>query len=709
MTTAKKATKNKIAKEKTVEESIFDNFSPGVISKAFPVYASRKADKHAYDTLFARVTKLTPDENRVLKAILKEIDERCMYEWALPLDHTPEQREIIKKLSEKLPMGKLCDAVDKLYGIGYGLRPPFDYPGQCSYREKEVNQHYYRACYAFIRNHCNHLSKEHTNFFTEFFQKYPENNYGFLVLLAKYWYYHNRFAESSQHPDMNPYPSGKEFDDNWRLRNAFTNPTYDFIFGIENQRDYCKTENFFARGLMAITHFLYIGRNVGAKIISRKVTIDDPNGNIKTRFEGLEHDMRCYGKFEFTVRYEKLGKDLTVVIDRGDISLNTRGVSNAWRRIKESGFRNHVFMPENTDADPDVGYITDDNKRKLDKYRELIADLRNEMTEDMVTLMQVYESISDETRYGMNDNTRDLYKNGLSLAPRFMSLEEANKIVRDAGDKYRREKAEEKARQERRDREDRIERQKNQEFIAYCRSGVWKNNDCCRAPSINDEADDTESDGDDPDDDDEHDFEYYLTPIEKKRMEQGVPYNVFCCGIVFVCTWNLQLTAAAQYITDAFNVIENGWDVYRSKHAQLYVPDFITDDEGCTFNEFLAAKGYTEKQFFDKWLTFINPGLTGLDVASFPEAKAYLAAEHAGNPDAWVGILPEDKARFSKEEIIDNFRHAVYVRGIQHDAIKRGTPYTGELRNGTEEDIENYYKYRKEHRDCGFLGIQYGD
>ena len=173
MTTAKKATKNKIAKEKTVEESIFDNFSPGVISKAFPVYASRKADQHAYDTLFARVTKLTPDENRVLKAILKEIDERCMYEWALPLDHTPEQREIIKKLSEKLPMGKLCDAVDKLYGIGYGVRPPFDYPGQCSYREKEVNQHYYRACYAFIRNHCNHLSKEHTNFFTEFFPEIP--------------------------------------------------------------------------------------------------------------------------------------------------------------------------------------------------------------------------------------------------------------------------------------------------------------------------------------------------------------------------------------------------------------------------------------------------------------------------------------------------------------------------------------------------------
>ena len=703
--TVKKTAKTEVVKEKTTEENIFDNFSSDVISKAFPVFASKKADSLAFNTLFDRVTKLTPAENKVLKAIVKEIDERCMYEWALPLDHTPEQREIIKTLSEKLSMGDLCDAVAKLYGIGYPVTPPFGYAGRYSFKEKEVNQHYYRACYAFMRNHYNHLSKEHTNFFTDFFQKYPENNYGFLVLLAKYWYYRNRADTSRDFHGMNPYPSGKEFDDNWQLRFAFTDPSYDFIFGIENHSGYYETKNFFARCLIAITHFLHIGRNLGAKIISRKVTIDDPNGKIKTRFEGLDYDMDCYGKFEFTIRYEKIGKDLTVTINHGEISLNTKGVLNAWRRIKQSGLRDYVFMPENTTVDPDVKYITDINKQKLDEYRELIADLRAKMTGDMVTLMQVYESISDETRSGMSDSTRDLYKNGLSLAPQFMSLEEANRIVRDAGDTYRQRKAEEKARQEQQDRENEINRKKHNEFIAYCRSGEWRTNDYCRAPSIHD---DHEAESDD-DADDDHEFAYYLTPIEKQRMEEGVPYNVFCCGLVFVCTWNQMLTTAAQYITDAFNVIENGWDVYRSKHAQLYAPDFITDDEGCTFNEFLAVKGYTEKQFFDKWLTFINPGLTGLDVASFPEAKEYLAAEHAGNPDAWVGILPEDKARFSKEEIIDNFRHAVYVRGIQHDAIKLGTPYTGELRNGTEEDVENYHKFRKDHPDCRSLGIQYGD
>lgn len=706
-TTKKTANSKTVTKERTIEENIFENFPADVINKAFPVFASRKADENSYETLFTRVTKLTPAENRVFKAIVKEIDERCMYEWALPLDHTPEQREIIKSLSEKLPMGKFCDAVKKLYGIVCPISPPFKYPGQYSFKEKEVNQHYYRACYAFTRNNHNYVSKEHTNFLTELFRKYPEDNYGFLVLLAKYWYYHTKVAGARYYDGMNPYPSGKKFDDYWLLQQEFTYPSKDFIFGIENHRDYCETDNFFARSLMAITHFLHIGRNLDAKIISRKVTIDDPNGNLKTRFEGLNHDMNCYGKFEFTIRYKKLGKDLTVVINRGNISLDTSRVMNAWSKIKQSGLRDYVFMPENTEVDPDVTYLTDINKQKLDEYRKLIDNLHAEMTGDIVTLMQVYESISDNTRSGMDESTMDLYKNGLSLAPHFMSLEEANKKVRDAGNEYRKRKAEEKARQEQEDREERIRRQKDKEFIAYCRSGAWRDNDYCRAPSIQDEPE-VESEDDDIEEFDEHDFEYYLTPIEKKRMEDGVPYNIFCCGLVFVCSWNQMLTSAAQYITDAFDIIENGWEVYRSKHAQLYSPNELTGDEGCTFKEFLAIKGYTEKQFFDKWLTFINPKLTGMDVGSFPEAKAYLASQHSGNPDAWVGILPEDKARFSKDEIIDNFRNAVYVHGIQHDAIKRGTPYTRELRNGTEEDVNNYYKFRKENPVFHPIGVQYG-
>lgn len=466
-----------VIKEKTIEDNIFENFPADVINKAFPIFASQKADASLYETLFARATKLTPAETRVFKAIVKEIDERCMYEWALPLDHTPEQREIIKSLSEKLPMGKLCDAVEKLYGIGYSIRPPFEYPGQCLFKENEVNQHYYRACYAFTCNHYNHLSKDHTNFLTEFFQKYPEDNYGFLVLLAKYWYYHTKVAGGQYYHGMNPYPSGKKFDDNWMLQHEFTYPSRDFIFGIENHSNYRETDNFFARSLMAITHFLHIGRNLGAKIISRKVTIDDPNGNLKTRFEGLNHDMNCYGKFEFTIRYQKLEKDLTVVINRGNISLDTSGVMRAWSKIKQSGLRDYVFMLENTEVDPDVKYLTDINKQKLDEYRKLIDNLHAEMTGDIVTLMQVYESISDDTRSGMSESTMDLYKNGLSLAPHFMSLEEANMKVRDAGNEYRKRKAEERARQEQEDHEERIRRQKHDEFIAYCRSGAWRDND----------------------------------------------------------------------------------------------------------------------------------------------------------------------------------------------------------------------------------------
>ena len=178
----------------------------------------------------------------------------------------------------------------------------------------------------------------------------------------------------------------------------------------------------------------------------------------------------------------------------------------------------------------------------------------------------------------------------------------------------------------------------------------------------------------------------------------GKKKNLFHCGIIALASYNPRIRFVAQYISDCFNQIENGWDVYSSKNDFLYCPDQFTGDKGCDFNSFLKAKGYTEDQFFDKWLTLIVPLRTEKNLVEVcPNIEKYIMYNSL-QVDRWVGIHPNDQQIFDNEDIKTAFRKAVYIHGLEHNCLDTVTAcYTQELKKGSKVDVEKHLKYLDEH------------
>jgi hypothetical protein len=565
----------------------------------------------------------------------------------------------------------------------------------------------------------------HKNFFPKLFAEFPEYNFGLVVLLVKcdfFKYLTNRF-ETGNYANHRPKPP-VDFEDMFKrgwyissdMERAFKE--YDLETQLENYsntscylREHTigsRTSNLAVHALVRIGHHLWAGRKLNPEIVSRTLTVSIPDKIDKIYYD-VDRFLALYGKFEFTIRYGTLNKSIHFVYKMNEYPTpNLVEVRELWDKMEK--YRKGEYMPRGIRVDRD-SYSYDNNIYRLEDFEKLIRQFKAAVSEEGVeTLLEVYASLPKGSSHSIqNAFWKDLLANYKTIAPKFMSKEKAEETLSAEGEKRREERAEEERRREERYRERERERRANAEFSAYCRS--MSGNHYCRAPKIEDDEEISDKDpevADLVDDDDDDNFEKYLTPVEKARMDAGQPRNIFHCGMVFVCTWNLQLTSVSQYITDVFDVIENGWHIYPNVHDQFYMEDELTGDKGCSLEEFLKIKGYDESDFIDKWLALVCPSyaLTH-SVENMPEAKLFLSSTFNSWPDAWVGILPEDKARIPREEVMLSFKNAIYVRGVQHDALYRNQGYTQKLRIGTEQDILNYYKYCKEHPSTHTM--QYGD